>query len=124
MPLGDFWSWLGNEAGQTAASLLPRQARVWAARKLINQRIGRYGEMTELRIDRDGKTIEATLTLVGEKEPITVRVGQYEFTEAGSVRLSQVSVSREWMHRLAQDLVADKEWPVPEAAAKWLRVVL
>jgi hypothetical protein len=124
MPMGDFWSWLGDEAGRMAAGLLPRQARVWAARRVINQRIGRYGEMTELRIDRDGKTIEAALMLVGETEPITVRVGRYEFTAAGAVRLSQVSVSREWMQRLAQDLVADKEWPVPEAAARWLRMVL
>ena len=103
--------------------LVPRSWRVAAARRVINGQIKRYGEMTQLTIDNVNKTIRAQLMLAGEKEPIEVSVRRYELA-ADSVRLTGVSVSRQWMNALASDLLEAKSWPIPADKMKFLRMLL
>lgn len=93
-------------------------------RRFVNNRYGRYGTMTQLRIDNANKKIDLELLLEGEKEPIAVHVANYELDAGGELRLTDISVSRAWMNLLAQELVANKPLPIPASMVKWLRMVL
>ena len=81
--------------------------------------------MTELKIDSDGKIIEASAMLKGETSPIKVRL-TYELstTPDGPVTIRDISVSREWMNLLATEFLQNKEVPLPPKTAKFLRMVL
>jgi len=98
-----------------------------AVRLLLNQRWGRFGTMTQLRIDRENKVIEGEVLLQGETAPIRFRLGQYDFQSGaagGIFRAGQVEISRAWMNQLALELLQNKPVPVPAGIAKWLNMVL
>ena len=91
----------------------------------MNHTYARYGKMTELKIDEKAKTIDATVELKGEEEPIRVHVGGYVLDEgAGTLTVGEVQVSREWMNALANQLLKGKAVPLPAGAVKWLKMVL
>ncbi len=96
-------------------------------RFIVNQKIGRYGQMTELSIDAEQKIITATLQLKGEKEPISLRLTRYHLETVDGVdmfKVGEVYVSREWMQALAGDFLQNKSVAVPAAVGKWLRMIL
>lgn len=83
--------------------------------------------MTELKIDDQLKTIEATVMLKGETSPIEFRVTDYVLAavgEHGTITVGGITVSREWMQTLAREMVVGKAFPLPPGAAKWLNLVL
>ena len=105
--------------------VMPHFLRVKISRGIINAGIEKYGaDMTELRIDRDKKTIDAELSLAGEKESIVVHVGQYNLADDDTFTVSGLSISREWMNLVAQELVANKPKRIPAGIVKWFRMVL
>jgi hypothetical protein len=96
-------------------------------RMMVNQKIARYGNMTELTIDAKQNLITATLQLKGEKDPIQLRLSRYHLQSDGvadTFTVEEVYVSREWMQALASDFLQNKPLAVPPAAAKWLRMIL
>ena len=94
-------------------------------RVYLNHTYGRYGQMLELKIDDQAKTIEATVQLKGEAEPIRLHMGGYTLNaEANTITVGEVQVSREWMNVLANELVKGKAWPMPEGMGKWAKLVL
>jgi hypothetical protein len=110
-----------------AAKALDRMTGSAGPRMALNRRIERYGEVTELRIDGERRTIEAELRLRGEREPVRVRVGAYELgrDERGDfLVVREVAVSREWMQALARDHLEGVPLRLPAEAAKVLRLLL
>ena len=94
-------------------------------RAYINHTYKRYGHMTELKIDDQAKTIEVTVMLKGETEPIHFAYGGYVLDAEGeTVTVREVRVSREWMNVVAQEMVVGKKWPLPEGVGKWAKLVL
>lgn len=101
------------------------------ARIAFNHRFARYGTMPQLHLNLTDRHVEGDIVLKGETAPIhfaadyelqhdpTVLPGMEEPT-GPIVTLSNVQLSREWMHQLAQDLVVGKPLPIPPDAAKWL----
>lgn len=93
-----------------------------AAQTFINQRIARYGEVRSLKLDSRNKTGEVVCTLLGETEPIMVRVEHYEVRERGGqsfVKVGRCSCNRTWLQNLLTDF-GDREIPVPPWAASAL----
>lgn len=91
-----------------------------AAQSFLNQRIARYGEIRSLRLDSGNKSGEVVCALLGEAEPITVRIDRYELRRNGNeavVRLGQFSCSRPWLENLLNDYARDREFPVPSWAS-------
>ena len=88
-------------------------------------KLGRYGTMTELKIDSKAKTLDATVMLKGESSPISIRA-TYDIADgpAPTISVTQVSVSREWMNVLANDFLINKAFAPPASIAKILRLVL
>jgi hypothetical protein len=94
-------------------------------RLYINHQYARYGTMTELKIDDQQKSIDATLQLRGEKEPIHLHIANYTLNaDANTLTIAGIHVSREWMNTLANEMLKDKPFPLPPAAAKWLKMIL
>jgi hypothetical protein len=87
-----------------------------AARKFVNDRIGRYGNVTNLRLDSKSKSIEVTCELEGEVSPVTVRIGRYEIEESAGkkfVRPMEIACSRPWLERALEDYVVGRRFEVP-----------
>lgn len=115
---------LGDCLIEMSLWLLPRGLRVRAVQTGLNKQFGRYGIMTELKIDNTNKTISAVLMLDGETQPIVVQVAKYDLAASGELRFSGVSVSRAWMDLLAQEYLANKPFQIPPDKAKLLAMIL
>ena len=112
---------------EKASHVINRLPSAPMVRFALNRLYGRFGEMTQLKIDREHKTIDAEVLLTGEKEQIQVHVGKYEVRNEGeqcTLTLADVTVSREWLNLLARELLVNRPVPLPPEAARWLRLVL
>ena len=106
---------------------LKQRMLMWLARVWINKHYGRYGKMIQLKVDPAHKTIEAEILLAGETELIKIEVTRYNYAKQGDnsvFTVNQVTVSREWMSLLANELLVDKPLAIPASAAKWLGLLL
>ena len=94
-----------------------------AAQTFLNQRIARYGEVRSLRLDSTQHTAEVVCHLIGETQPISVRIDNYEVRDDGGrkvVRVGECQCSRPWLQNLINDFVKGREFPVPPWAASAL----
>ena len=122
---GLFGAWCLRENAMIRT--LKQGLAMWVARMWINNQYRRYGRMIQFKVDPSRKTIEAEILLAGETEPITIQVESYNYArqgEAGVFTVNQVTVSREWMSLLANELLVDKPLVVPASAAKWLGLLI
>ena len=87
-----------------------------AAKSMLASHLDRYGKLTELRIRGREKTIAAEILLEGEDVPVGIQIGRYRITgKSGGYALvvESVTASRAWLQNLLQDLLVDKQLPVP-----------
>ncbi len=87
-----------------------------AARALIASRLARYGNLTELKIRSQERTIRAEILLEGESEPVVLQVERYRVISKdgeNAVVVEAVTASRVWLANLLQDLLVEKSLPVP-----------
>ena len=94
-----------------------------AARTFVNDRIAHYGLVRELKIDSRAKTVAVVCELIGESEPVSVRIDSYRLvSENGQpfVEVLSCSCSRPWLHNLLTDHVCGRRWGLPVWAAKVL----
>jgi hypothetical protein len=91
-----------------------------AARSYVNGLIKRYGEVRELKINSRAKTVAVVCDLLGETEPVVVRIDGYRLhTEGGNhfVEVTGCTCSREWLKNLIEDRVRGQRFPLPSWAA-------
>jgi hypothetical protein len=79
-------------------------------KNILQYYFGRYiKRMLEISVDRENKKLHAVVELVGETEPISVDV-RYEIfinetMDGARIKAKGISVSREWLHLVAQEFV-------------------
>src|SRR4051794_18519603 len=98
----------------------------FAARSAINSRLRGIGEVIELSIDTNRKTIRARLALLGESEPIDIDVTSYQLrtNDRGTdVIIEGATTSRQWMNVALQQFVIGKGFPVPAKAEGMLKML-
>ena len=86
------------------------------ARKFLNARMARYGEVRSLRIDSQRRTVAVTCDLVGESSPIEVEVGRYELEREDGrdfIRVAGCTSSRPWIAHLLEDFVEGRRFELP-----------
>ena len=91
-----------------------------AALTFVNNKIGRYGTVQELKIDSRRKTVTGTCLLHGEPLPITVKVESYEIETVGDkkfIQITGINCSRPWLHNLLTDFAKNRRVELPAWAA-------
>lgn len=89
--------------------------------------ISRYGKLIGIRLDSLTRRIEAEVLLRGETAPLSVSIENYEIvSEEGKsfITCNKISVSREWMKILADDLLKEKKLEIPSKYAKLLEIII
>jgi hypothetical protein len=85
----------------------------------LNTRIARYGEVLEVKLNTRQRSVQLSIKLKGEPDPITVNVGKYELIKEDtklslSVDSQSIGASREWLTLLLQDQAGRHRLPVPQ----------
>ena len=91
-----------------------------AARSYVNGLIKRYGEVKELKIDSKAKSVDVVCELIGERDPVSVRVENYRLDNVGGktfVEITKISCSRPWLQNLLEDHGRGRRVEVPSWAA-------
>jgi hypothetical protein len=91
-----------------------------AARSYVNGLIKRYGEVLELKIDSKAKTVHVRCALIGEPDPVMVRVENYRIVNESAksyVEIKACSCSRPWIHNLLEDHASGRRLELPGWAA-------
>lgn len=91
------------------------------AQALLNRSVLQpYGQLTALKLNSQEKSIEATVALKGEREPVSLRLEDYELVQENGVAylvVQRVTTSREWLTVLAQDFAVGRRFKLPPEAA-------
>jgi hypothetical protein len=99
----------------------------FAAERMLQGKIERYGRMLNLSIDSKLKTIHIEVQLKGEKDPTTIIIHEYAIITEGSqtsILVKKAASSKEWMDLLIRDFVEDRKFPIPQNYANTLKIVL
>ncbi|MGV3773607.1 MAG: hypothetical protein ACO1QB_11940 [Verrucomicrobiales bacterium] len=93
----------------------------------IQNQIKEYGEMIDLKINSQDKTIEVELLLKGEQQPMRFKIEKYELVdgpETDFIIVHRATASREWMDTLVQNFMVGKSIPIPHKQSRLLRLAL
>lgn len=91
-----------------------------AAQGYVNARIARYGQIHDLRIDSQAKSVTASCQLKGESVSIRLSIDRYtiEMREGKKYFQAQAcSCDRPWLEALLADFVQGKPVELPSWAA-------
>jgi len=90
----------------------------------LNLQLARYGEVLDVKLNTREQSVQLSLSLKGEPEPVTVNIGKYSFLrENGQLWLNidsgTIDASKEWLALVLQDQVGRQRLPIPQKYA-WL----
>jgi len=98
-----------------------------ASKPLINQYIKEYGRMLKFNLDSTKKTIELSVLLEGEQEPIDIRIDRYALHEEQGrhfITLEGIHTSRAWIDTVAAEMLNGKTFEVPSRYAKLIQMMV
>jgi len=90
---------------------------------LVERVMGKFGKLLHLDLDSLTRSIELEILLTGEDAPVVLTILEYRFAFEGDtsfVIIGDVTVSREWMKILAEDLLKGKRFEIPLKYARLL----
>jgi hypothetical protein len=90
----------------------------------LNIQLARYGQVLDVKLNTREQSVELSMALKGESEPITVKIGKYSLTKENdqlwlAVDSQAIEASREWVALLLQDQARRQKLPIPQKYA-WL----
>jgi hypothetical protein len=91
-----------------------------AAKAWLNDRLGPYGQVQELKIDSKRNRVEVVCDLKGEVAPIGVTVEKYQLESKDGKTYIEVldsSATRPWLQALMRDYLHGRRFEVPSWAA-------
>jgi hypothetical protein len=94
---------------------------------VVNLVIKEFGKMLDLRLDSKNKRIFAEVELLGEKEPVSIEVGEYELVERDGksfLVVKDLSASREWLDIVLKNHFNTYELELPPQIAKTLKIIV
>lgn len=94
---------------------------------LSRQFVGRYGTLSDIRLDSRERKIELELLLKGESSPVRIFIQRYDILseeEKSYIVCRDITVSREWMKALAEDFLREKKFEIPHKYAKILEAII
>jgi hypothetical protein len=104
-------------AGSTLADSKDRfiSARI---KQELNVQLAKYGEILDVKLNTREQSVEISVRLKGEPDPIRIRVGKYSLVkENGELWLTidaqTIESSKEWLTLLLQDQAGRHRLPIP-----------
>src|SRR5580700_295951 len=90
----------------------------------LNIQLARYGQVLDVKLNTREQSVELSMALKGESDPITVKIGKYSLTKENdqlwlAVDSQAIEASREWVALLLQDQARRQKLPIPQKYA-WL----
>jgi len=88
----------------------------------LNIQLARYGEVLDVKLNTREQSLEISVRLKGESDPISIRVGKYSLVkENGELWLTidaqTIEASKEWLTLLLQDQAGRHRLPIPHKFA-------
>src|SRR5258707_4342674 len=88
----------------------------------LNIQLARYGEVLDVKLNTREQSVEISVRLKGESDPISIRVGKYSLVkENGELWLTidaqTIEASKEWLTLLLQDQAGRHRLPIPHKFA-------
>ena len=88
----------------------------------LNTHLARYGEVQDVKLNTRERSVQLSIKLKGEPDPISVNIGKYalikEDTQLWVTLESQsIEASREWLTLLLQDQAGRQRLPIPQKYA-------
>ena len=92
-----------------------------------NSLIKEYGKVLKLNINSKDKSIDLEVMLEGELEPISVNIGGYHIIEDSGKKfivLDNITTSRAWLNRVANNFLNGKRFELPQQYADLLEMII
>lgn len=89
-------------------------------RTYVRERIARYGELKDLSIDSQRKSLDVVVRPHGETEDVHVKVIKYSITETDGKHILVIdasTASRPWLTYLLEDYLHGRSFEIPPLAA-------
>jgi hypothetical protein len=88
----------------------------------LNAQLARYGEVLDVKLNTRERSVQLSIKLKGEPDPISVKIGKYELIkEDGQLWLTvdtqSIEASREWLTLVLQDQAGRQRLPIPQKYA-------
>jgi len=88
----------------------------------LNAQLARYGEVLDVKLNTRERSVQLSIKLKGEPDPITVNIGKYELIKEGdqlwlSIDSQSIEASREWLTLVLQDQAGRQRLPIPQKYA-------
>ena len=96
------------------------------ARTFLNAKLRGIGEVTELAADTKKRTINVCLELVGEAEPIEIRVRKYRVRRTAKqsvLTIVDATASRRWLARALRRFIVSQSFSIPPKAGAILKLL-
>jgi hypothetical protein len=88
----------------------------------LNTHLARYGEVLDVKLNTRERSVQLSIKLKGETDPITVNIGKYTLIKEDAqlwvtVDSQSIEASREWLTLLLQDQAGRQRLPIPQKYA-------
>lgn len=98
-----------------------------AIQVVIDSQIKKFGKMLKFNLDSKNKKIELEVMLDGEKEPLNVKINNYEIKEAeGKYHLiaKDITTSKKWINVIISEYLNEKKLEIPSKYLKILKLII
>ncbi|MBZ0198388.1 MAG: hypothetical protein K8H86_00855 [Ignavibacteriaceae bacterium] len=98
-----------------------------AAQAFLRNKVKRYGEMINLKIDSQGKSISAIFLLKGEDAQTAIEIAGYTLSEENGklyIQIEKLNSSKEWITLLAEDFLSGKKIEIPANIKNTIQMLL
>jgi hypothetical protein len=101
--------------------------KIKTLKSLINFKLKKAGRMLDLKIDPKTRSITMETLLLGETEPISIKVVGYEINQLENkniLKFEEINTSKTWLNILLNELIPDKELEISNKTLNILKIIL
>ncbi len=85
----------------------------------LDRIISDLGEVTQVKVDTEGKQIFMRVQLDGEPGPIDVNILQYEISNS-HITIKRIHTSRSWIDKALRKFNIHMDFDIPSSAISWI----
>ncbi len=88
----------------------------------LNTHLARYGEVLDVKLNTRERSVQLSIRLKGEPDPIIVNIGKYALIKEETqlwvtIDSQSIEASKEWLTLLLQDQAGRQRLPIPQKYA-------